>query len=122
MEIANCTLWLTKLHSIPRREITPAEFVILRKVHAIHDGRIEDVKIIGDIPRSTSEELDRLLLRYRADYVNGKDGAFPGGAPSLPQRFADLPEPPETTPYVAPPEAPPITKHPSSQEWDKEED
>ena len=118
MQIANITLWLTPLHSVPKKDITPAEFIILRNMHSEKDGKIEDVQITSDIKRTSSEELDRLLSKYHPNLVNGKDGAFPGGAPTLPQKFEDLPEAPETTTFTPTPETPPITKHASSQEWD----
>lgn len=119
MEIANATLWLTDLHSVPKKNITPAEYLILRNMHAVHSGKLTNVEIVTDLNRTSSEELERLLTKYHPNVVNGKDGAFPGGAPTLPKKFEDLPEPPETTPFAPVAETPPITKHASSQEWDE---
>ena len=120
MQIAHITLWLTNFHSIPKRDVTPAEFLILKKMHAVHDGRIENVQLVGDIKRTSAEELERLLSIYHHKYVNEKEGAFPGGAPTLPMKFEDLPEPPDITPYVEPPTEPPITKSTAAQSYDPE--
>lgn len=118
MQIANITLWLTSLHSVGKKNITPAEYLILKKMHSVHDGRIENVQVTGDIKRSSGEELERLLSKYHPDHINGEKGAFPGSAPSLPLNFSDLPDAPETTTYVEPTPTPPITKHAASAEWD----
>lgn len=114
MEIANCSLWLTNSHQIFKKHITPAEYLLLTKMHGANNGKVEDVQLVGDVKRNSASELERLLKRYRADWVNGKEGLFPGVSAQVPMTFAEIGV--ETTPYVAPEGVEPITKYPIGQD------
>ena len=118
MQIAHVELWLTPNHCINKFGVTPAEHLLLGKLHASNNGTIRKTELIGDVERTSAEELNRLLQHYRAEFVNsGQDAMWPGATPVLPQTFSDVGI--ATTPYIAPDGAPPITSFPQPEEWGK---
>lgn len=73
---------------IVRKDLTPADIHILRKMHGYKSVR--DVKVIGEIKRTSAEERQRLMLTYKPDYVAA---VFPSVAYPLPQVFEDEGDP-----------------------------
>ncbi|MEI6482971.1 MAG: hypothetical protein WCO62_06105 [Betaproteobacteria bacterium] len=101
MELANGRLRLNKLGSdVPVSNITPAEALILHIVHQGNNGGstfgedFEKITVVSNDKRSDNDEVRRLSAKY-AQCVNKKGDKlvkliWPGIAPKLPQKFAEL--------------------------------
>lgn len=90
METANCRLTLDKIGSdIPLKGITPAQYVVLVKIHQDAVGRcpITDLKVEGTVVTTNHLEKSRLLGMYKHKIVNG---IYPGDAPALPTKFSEV--------------------------------
>lgn len=99
MEICKCEIRLggDLRNSVPRRNITPAEVMVLQEVHGAADAVVKIV-ITGDVERTALEEKARLNYLYRKpmgkDGVNAVNKIFPGSSPNLPEKFSQLLEMP----------------------------
>ena len=77
--------------SVRRRNVTPAEAVLLKKLHA-EDALVDYALNAEPVDRSDIEELERLRDFYGVSAENLKiiDAAFPGHSPKLPATFAEI--------------------------------
>lgn len=93
METCNVTVrHKGKLTStVRRRAVTPAETVLLRKLHG-SDAVVEFELNPEPVKRDSVEELDRLRGFYDASAENLKiiDDLFPGHSPKLPTTFGEI--------------------------------
>lgn len=69
---------------VVRNDLTPADIHILRKMHGYN--AVRDIKVVGQIKRSSAEERQRLMLTYKAEYITA---VFPSVAYPLPQEYED---------------------------------
>ena len=95
MQTAKVTVRTSDLQSIPRSGVTPAEVVVLRKIHfAGANGEvISNVLVTGELtPEKAREEFTRLGGRYGKKVV---EALFPGHSKNLPATFIEL-DPPVT--------------------------
>lgn len=98
MELASVQLFTSEKNELPLRDITPAEAVILAKMHGPRmQGRpIGRVIITGETERDHAEERTRLGLKYTGTIGAGKDAkpalqaVFPDDLAPLPETFADI--------------------------------
>lgn len=78
-------------NTIPKHGVTASEIAVLRAIHG--EGAVSEIKPIGDVKRTNSEERNRLLTRYgRAkDSENNSivNNLFPGAAARM---FATIDE------------------------------
>lgn len=67
-------------HTVIRRNVTPAEFLILERINGA--GSVVCIRVTGEAPRTKDDEFERLSRHYGAEAVQA---AFPEGTP--PNRF-----------------------------------
>jgi hypothetical protein len=95
MQTAKVTVRTSDLQIIQRSGVTPAEVIVLRKIH-FHGANgevISNVLVTGELtPEKASGEFTRLSARYGRKHV---EPLFPGHAKNLPATFKDL-NPPVT--------------------------
>lgn len=112
MELGNIVMKISKMDTIPKMAVTPAEVVILSHKEHGHFNNVggfplTELKVLGDAPalswnteegiftevkgkkRSDSEEVTRLSRTYGKKKV---EACFPGVSPKLPQTFAEVAE------------------------------
>lgn len=93
MELCNVTVrHKGKLTStVRRRNVTPAEVVLLRRLHG-NDATVEFELVAEPVKRGSVEEIERLRDFYGVSAENLKllDEAFPGHSPKLPETFAEI--------------------------------
>lgn len=111
MQQAKCTLVLDIFkNSIPLKDVTPPEAVVLRRAHQKNAGcdPVQNIVLTGMVSHSASEEMARLRRKYKAKKF---EEAYPGENPKLPETFQEVgysvPLPPK--PIVEPP-APKVQK------------
>lgn len=94
MELANCTVRLggDVRNTVEKNSVTPAEVLILKKLHG--DDGVVNIRIHGKQNRPAKMEIDRLNRIYVEQFSKPEKNVvtdlFPGAAPSLPTRFADV--------------------------------
>lgn len=66
-------------HVVPKHSVTPAEIVLLQKLHG--DDAITEIRVEGKERRSHEEERDRLGARYGDDKIFDAFGQY-GDLPS----------------------------------------
>lgn len=104
MELASCTVILTKENHVPKQAVTPPEVAILRSIHAKNAGSdpVVNLKITKKNWKNYNPQAE--LVRLRGKYgANGNkvfiiDALFPGVAHNLkllPQTF-------DAVPFIAP--------------------
>ena len=93
MELANIMLALgnDRGNTIPKYDVTPAEIVVLLRIHG--EDAVFDIEPTGEtVERGSREERARLLEAYRA--VDGSEPVvmqvYPGQMPVLHTQIADL--------------------------------
>lgn len=87
MHIAHCRVLLNPGHDLAKRNVTPAEVLVLRNMHQANVGKdpIHTLEAIGDITRSNQTEVARLRSLYGPKNV---DKLFPGvGGEGIPSTF-----------------------------------
>lgn len=104
MQVANCRCLLNPGHDVAKKNVTPAEVVVLRSLHQRNVGKdpVTDLIVLGTIERSNATEVARLRMIYGEKAVkplfpgiNGEgisetfEGVWP--APVQEQRVAELP-------------------------------
>ncbi|MBL4766289.1 MAG: hypothetical protein JKY94_00950 [Rhodobacteraceae bacterium] len=87
MQTAKCTIRLNGdvLNTVVDKEITSAEFLVLREIHGA-DAIVDFSGPTGNDKRSHAVELDRLRRIYKAKRI---ESTFPGVSPTLPATFKD---------------------------------
>lgn len=93
MQTAKVTVRTSDLQTIPRSGVTPAEAIVLRKIHyhGANGEAISNVLITGELtPDQEAKEFARLSGRYGRKHV---EALFPGHSKSLPKTFAELSPP-----------------------------
>lgn len=86
MQLASCTVCLTKDNHVPKPSVTPAEVAILRKIHSKNFGGdpVIDVKIHTEDWKNYNPQVE--IARLRAKYGGNAKGhtwfdeAFPGAS------------------------------------------
>lgn len=73
------------LHTVRKHKISPAEVVVLRAVHG--DDAVAEMELDRAEPTRRAEELEMLVTTYGEEVVAK---CFPGHAPSIPTRFAEI--------------------------------
>lgn len=93
MEIGTCLVALggDLLNQVVKRNVTPAEVIVLRFLHG--PDAVRDLKKTGDVDRPNASEMRRLAEFYDAHREDDKrvlPKLFPGVRPSLPKKFSEL--------------------------------
>jgi hypothetical protein len=101
MQLANIVLRLggSVLHTVPKDKVTPAEILVLQRIHG--SDAVVDVRPAGeDKNRRHQAEFDRLTLRYdRASSFSSAPGEetksimqslFPGAMKKLPMTLEEI--------------------------------
>ena len=90
MQILSATIRLdqTGLNQIKKDGLTPAEIHILRHVHGFKS--VQDIKVTGEIVRTSAEERRRLTVEYRPEYIAA---VFPSAVYPMPDTFVDEGDP-----------------------------
>jgi len=88
MQVCNCTVRLggSMLNTVPKKNVTVAEIVVLRAIHGGEDT-VVNIQPIKNDKRPHAEELQRLIDRYGAKVVTNM---FPGAHPKLPVDLVDI--------------------------------
>ena len=88
MQYGTCWLKFDKAGSnVQLADVTPAQVVVLRAIHSANLGGVDPVSgisIIGDVPRTSTDEKERLSNRYGTKTV---EALFPGVDVTLPTTF-----------------------------------
>lgn len=89
MQIATCRVRLSELSDVPYTGLTPAEALLLEKLHHKNaNGQvIHGARLTADERRNDAQEIDRLKQKYGPKHVLP---LFPGAAPRLPETFAEI--------------------------------
>lgn len=94
MELATVLVAIggNKGNTVPRYDVTPAEVMVLQRIHG--DDSVFDIEPTGDVPRSSAEEMNRLVAIYRSakteDNAPVLQDVFPGRVANVPAHFALL--------------------------------
>ncbi len=94
MELATALVALgsDKGNTVPRYDVTPAEIVVLQRIHG--GDAVLDIDPTGTVERSFSAEYQRLAAIYAGakteDNAPVLQDVFPGRAPALPTHFDQL--------------------------------
>lgn len=112
MQIATAHVKLNANSTLVKRNLTPAEVVILNTIHRVNGGSVSKIIIERDIQRSHPEELERL----RSTYGPALSEVYPGAAPTFPLTFesAGLSATERTEPE---PTSEPLTRLAVPEEW-----
>lgn len=93
MQLAKCRIYVNEGHDVPGVNITPAEVLVLRRIH-LHNVKSDPVKhlvVTGEVKgRSNAAEKRRLLGKYFTRNKQGTpyvDLVFPGDSPQMPETF-----------------------------------
>lgn len=88
MQTAKCTVRLggDVAQTIPNKEITCAEYLVLKSIHG-EDAIVDLSSATGNDRRRHVDEMDRLRMLYGSQVI---DGLFPGLAPELPRDFKSI--------------------------------
>lgn len=97
MQIADCLVILSPENHLHKRDITPAEALVLRKMHFSNSqgAPIANLALNGEVERSNSAEIARLKQKYTGivEGVRAFEAVFGKGMMiNLPQTFAEIAE------------------------------
>lgn len=98
MQIGVCRVRINQFTDVPKLRVTPAELVVLTTAYGKSAGTdpIFDLKVVGEVKRSSDDELERLKRQYGGlkNPDNKKqsviDALFTGHAFKLPMTFEQL--------------------------------
>lgn len=89
MQLASAEVRLDDHNSVLRRHISPAEVMVLRRIHG--EECLEAIRVEEEVDRSTKEEKARLKARFPR-YAGDIEQMFPGLSPQMPAGFEDVAE------------------------------
>lgn len=98
MELATVHLNTSIHNELIKRDVTPAEALLLAKLHgpAMNGGALGRIIVTGEESRDSLEERTRLGLKYTGTIGQGKDvkpalqAVFPDDTRELPETFEEI--------------------------------